>query len=216
MNDEIKEILDKLQKVANRETASRNALMEMKDKDYQLLLDYITNLEQKCENQRLELVSLNDRLKEVKKSNGYLKQENEELIEDNYAYHQLMKIQNKREYRSKFLKEFQEEFGTNVFPDYDEIYKRYDKLKKENERLKNGYCELKVKCNNGECDCTNEEYDGMVQANMKNYLLLEDYKSRIDKAIRTLETLKGSARWERHLYEVDKLLNILQGSDDNE
>lgn len=44
--DEIKEILDKLQKVANRETASRNALMEMKDKDYQLLLDYITNLQE--------------------------------------------------------------------------------------------------------------------------------------------------------------------------
>lgn len=51
MKDEIKEILDKLQKVANRETASRNALMEMKDKDYQLLLDYITNLQE--ENERV-------------------------------------------------------------------------------------------------------------------------------------------------------------------
>ena len=65
-----------------------------------------------------------------------LQEEVEDLREDNYAYHQLMKIQNKREYRSKFLKEFQEEFGTNTFPDYDEIYKRYDKLKKENEKLK--------------------------------------------------------------------------------
>lgn len=53
MNDEIKEILDKLQKVANRETASRNALMEMKDKDYQLLLDYITKLQE--ENEFLKL-----------------------------------------------------------------------------------------------------------------------------------------------------------------
>ena len=51
MQEEIKEILDKLQKVANRETASRNALMEMKDKDYQLLLDYITNLQE--ENKQL-------------------------------------------------------------------------------------------------------------------------------------------------------------------
>lgn len=49
MQEEIKEILDKLQKVANRETASRNALMEMKDKDYQLLLDYITNLQEEIE-----------------------------------------------------------------------------------------------------------------------------------------------------------------------
>lgn len=47
--NEIKEILDKLQKVANRETASRNALMEMKDKDYQLLLDYINNLKERNE-----------------------------------------------------------------------------------------------------------------------------------------------------------------------
>ena len=59
-----------------------------------------------------------------------------DLEEDNYVYHQLMKMQNEREYRSKFLKEFQKEYGTNTFPDYDEIYKRYDKLKKENERLK--------------------------------------------------------------------------------
>ena len=65
-----------------------------------------------------------------------LKEELEELREDNYVYHQLMKMENEREYRSKFLKEFQEEFGKNVFPDYDEIYKRYDKLKKENKKLK--------------------------------------------------------------------------------
>ena len=50
MNNNIKEILDKIEKVANRETASRNALMEMKDKDYQLLLDYITNLQERINN----------------------------------------------------------------------------------------------------------------------------------------------------------------------
>lgn len=55
----------------------------------------------------------------------------EELREDNYAYHQLMKMQNAREYRSKFLKDFKKEFGENVMPDYDEIYIRYDKQKKE-------------------------------------------------------------------------------------
>lgn len=56
---------------------------------------------------------------------------NKELEEDNYAYHQLMQMQNKREYRSKFLKDFKAEYGENVMPDYDEIYKRYDKMKKE-------------------------------------------------------------------------------------
>lgn len=54
-----------------------------------------------------------------------------ELKEDNYAYHQLMKMQNEREYRSKFLKDFQKEYGENVMPDYDEIYKRYDQQKKQ-------------------------------------------------------------------------------------
>ena len=73
-----------------------------------------------------------------------LQEEGEDLREDNYAYHQLMKMQNKREYRSKFLKEFQEEFGTNTFPDYDEIYKRYDKVKKENERLKKELNALRI------------------------------------------------------------------------
>ena len=62
-----------------------------------------------------------------------LQEENEELREDNFAYHQLMKMQNKREYRSKFLKDFQKEYGENVFPDYDEIYKRYDNYKTRNE-----------------------------------------------------------------------------------
>lgn len=56
---------------------------------------------------------------------------NKELEEDNYAYHQLMQMQNKREYRSKFLKDFKAEYGENVMPDYDEIYKRYDKMKKQ-------------------------------------------------------------------------------------
>ena len=36
-----------------------------------------------------------------------------------------------------------------------------------------------------------------------------------DKAIRTFETLKGSARWETHLYEVDYILDILKGDSDD-
>ena len=67
-------------------------------------------------------------------------------------------------------------------------------LQEENERLKNGYCELKVKCNNGECDCTNEEYESMAQANMKGSLLLEDYKQRNEKAIEFIEEKISSTK----------------------
>lgn len=37
----------------------------------------------------------------------------------------IAEMQNKRKYRSMFLKEFQAETNENTFPDYDEIYKRY-------------------------------------------------------------------------------------------
>lgn len=46
MNDEIKEILDKINNVVNHKEASYNALVETKAEDYKLLLDYITNLQQ--------------------------------------------------------------------------------------------------------------------------------------------------------------------------
>ena len=44
---------------------------------------------------------------------------------------------------------------------------------------------------------------------------LNQLENNRDKAIRTLETLKGSARWERHLYEVDYMLDILKGGSDD-
>lgn len=53
----------------------------------------------------------------------------EKLEEENKEYRLLIEMENKREYRSKFLKDFQKEKGKNVFPDYDEIYKRYDDYK---------------------------------------------------------------------------------------
>lgn len=109
MKDEIKEILEYIQKYTDEyETTNLTEIraLQMGYVDTVLLLDYITNLQE----------------------------ENEELREDNFAYHQLMKMQNKREYRSKFLKDFQKEHGRNVFPDYDEIYKRYDNYKTRNDK----------------------------------------------------------------------------------
>ena len=59
----------------------------------------------------------------------------------------------------------------------DRIYELEDEI----ERLKNGYCELKVKCNNGECDCTNEEYDGMVESNIKLSLKIDKLNNIINE-----------------------------------
>ena len=72
-----------------------------------------------------------------------LQKEIKELKEDNKSYKYILDMQNKREYRSKFLKDFQKENGKNMLPDYDEIYKRYDKQKEEIEELKQGIEELK-------------------------------------------------------------------------
>lgn len=58
----------------------------------------------------------------------------QELKQDNDEFYMLMKMQDKREYRSKFLKDFQKENGKNLYPDYDEIYKRYDDMKSRIEK----------------------------------------------------------------------------------
>lgn len=81
------------------------------------------------------LIGLLDLYKQEKQKNKELSEEVTTLREDIYVYRQLIRMENKREYRSKFLKEFQAEHGKTVFPDYDEIYKRYDKLKRENNKL---------------------------------------------------------------------------------
>lgn len=51
------------------------------------------------------------------------------LKEENEVLNTILQMQRKREYHSKFLKDFQKENGKNVLPDFDEIYKRYDNYK---------------------------------------------------------------------------------------
>ncbi len=108
MKDEIKEILEELDwyiKQPNNQdiNGEYEPPMELSQEEAKDIYDCITNLQEEVE----------------------------DLRESDWAWHQLLKTQNKRMYRSKFLKEFQEEYGTNTYPDYDEIYKRYDKLKKK-------------------------------------------------------------------------------------
>ena len=85
-----------------------------------------------------------------------------------------------------------------------------------NGKLRNGYCEIKEKCNKGECDCTNEEYESMAQANMKLRLLLDDYKTRNEKAINCINHYATENDDYSKLYstEEEELLEILQGSDE--
>lgn len=68
----------------------------------------------------------------------------ERLKEENKVLNSILEIQRKRQYHSKFLKDFQKENGKNVLPDFDEIYKRYDNYKdridKAIEYIKNNAC----------------------------------------------------------------------------
>ena len=86
---------------------------------------------------------------------------------------------------------------------------------KKIEKLKNGYCKLKVKCNNGECDCTNEEYDGMVKSNIKlslevgrlNNIINELERSLLEKvnAVKTLKEMLGES-----VYSISPHIDLLE------
>lgn len=127
---------------------------------------------------------------------------------------------NRREALYNYITNLQQELKIMIKDD-ERSQETIIRLTKENEKLKNGYCELKVKCNNGECDCTNEEYEGMVQANMKLSLEIDDYKSRCKKAIEYINNNKHLSMFadcrepeEDWNYDLEcsanDLLNILQ------
>lgn len=104
--------------------------------------------------------------------------------------------------RIEDIKEFEDidtyygvsELVEEVFQDRVETHKHLVTTNKEIERLKKGYCELKEKCNKGECDCTHEEYNGMCEQNMKMDLEIERLNNiikRTDSWIdRTIEIIK--------------------------
>ena len=74
--------------------------VEIELSEYEKLKDY------EKENQRQELRSLNERLKELKKSNGYLKQENQRL---NNIFNEL----------EKWLKEERDYYFENYYSDFN-------------------------------------------------------------------------------------------------
>jgi len=88
-------------------------------------------------------------------------------------------------------------YGNNISESlsYDLAKARIEELEEENKKLKE------------ELEDINVSKDNYVKLVNKVGELTE----KIDKTIGILETLKGSARWERHLYEIDNLIKILKG-----
>lgn len=87
---------------------------------------------------------------------------------------------------------------------------------KEIERLNKGYCPIKEKCNKGECDCTNEEYNQMCEENIKLDLEIERLKGIIKEVREYIEencTEHGEGKWAYRTINADNILNILKGVD---
>lgn len=129
MNEDIKEIEQYLKKCSNCFTCN-NFLREDENGGHCMLqnaYNYITNLQE-------DLDKANEIIEKDRQFYKGRIEENAELRKEIEEYRQLIKMQNEREYRSKFLKDFQKEHGKNVLPDYDEIYKRYDDYKQRNEK----------------------------------------------------------------------------------
>lgn len=129
----------------------------------------------------------------------------------------------------EFYYQYHQHGGTTIIP--TEIFNElYDDATEEIERLKQGYCELKEKCNKGECDCTHEEYNNMCEQNIKMDLEIERQKEIIrqldiknlelttiikevrecikaEKVIKEGNTLEQIVKYERNLLEIlDKVL----------
>ena len=106
--------------------------------------------------------------------------------------------------------------GTNLYYSQDFV----DDLSKEIEKLNKGYCPIKEKCNKGECDCTNEEYNQMCEENIKLDLEIERLKDIIKEVREYIEencSERGNeeSMWFYRIINADNVLNILKGVDKN-
>lgn len=125
----------------------------------------------------------------------------EQLEEENKYLKRLCQTQNNREYRSKFLKEFQKKHGKNVFPDYDEIYKRYDRLKEKIEQLEKECKELK------------DRNKININRNIEAYRIVEQLENNRDKAIEYLEEDIKECKYENRI-DRGYLIKLLKGDSD--
>lgn len=70
------------------------------------------------------------------------------------------------------------------------VNKKVFDMADEIKRLKQGYCPIKEKCNAGECDCTNEEYNQMCEGNIKLHLEREKLKDIIKDIRKDIEVIE--------------------------
>ena len=170
MKDEIKEILDNIK----YELDNKRKFILMTDKDTEILLDYITNLQEKSNNQAEEINRLYKQREKFMKKYSYLQEEihKKEAMYDSLAV----------DYRLS-----QEE---------NEILKKENiKLYKKDTKIINGLKEdLKI---------TQEKWDKDKQFSKCRTMEMLDYKSRNEKAKsltnRTIEIIKqqpsGNDEW---------------------
>jgi len=99
MNNEIKEILDKIQNVVEHKEASYNGLVETKAEDYKLLLDYITNLQEELSIMVKDDERSQETIIRLIKENERLKEWKEDLLKEN------IELENIRKEAIEFIKE---------------------------------------------------------------------------------------------------------------
>lgn len=85
MKDKIKEILQKIENVANNKTGSYNGLIETKTEDYRLLLDNINNLQEKYKNSQITLAEEWKKRLELEEKNKHLDNQIAMLKQQNNA-----------------------------------------------------------------------------------------------------------------------------------
>lgn len=95
-------------------------------------------------------------------------------------------------------------------PDYSKKKNKitYLEMIEEIARLNKGYCELKEKCNKGECDCTHEEYNNMCEENIKMDLEIK----RLKEEYMMLQNASDKVEEEKDR-EIERLNNIINGLD---
>ena len=151
--------------------------------DFQKILDYITNLQEKSNNQAEEINRLYKQREKFIKKYGYLKEENEKL--------------------KQLCDKYEEEHST-TFNEWKETitdkYQTLKELQQENEKLENDKRGMLVQ---------------LYKANDEK----DNYKQRIDKAIRYIEKCRNYHRdihKEERIFpdEITSLLMILNGGDE--
>ena len=209
---EIKEILDYLKRSdKNKFGFEQGKLIDYEET--QLLLDYITNLQQENKAKTHQIEVLEEIVNyERNIRNDKLQQENEKLkyntrgqvndyFKNKYADEVLKNAEIKKE--NEFLKLNNPEMNIEHFRVVKENKRKIDNLRKENKELKE---ELK---NRPIIDFTYDVYKDLEE--------LEDYKSRFEKANTYInEEIK---KIQEHQYStgirrLNKIQNILNGSDE--